>query len=1065
MRKRELLKKAFGAWGVFLLFTGMGVQSGWASPGTAVPPVYVNGSEQYDRQITGRVTDTAGEPVIGANVFVKGTTRGVVTDSDGNFSIEAQPGSRIEISFIGMRTKTILLTGETHLTVTLAENSELLNEVVVVGYGTQKKANLTGAVASVSSDVLESRPITNLSQGLQGMIGNLNISADNGAPGKGYGFNVRGTTSINSAGPLVLVDGVQMDPNMINPADVESISVLKDAASASIYGTQAAYGVVLITTKKGKDEKPTVSLSANWAVNSPTRKPEYLDSWTFANFHNLTNRNSGGNDYYDKNYMEHIYAYYTDPKHNLPVFIDPSNPNKYLYCGNTDWIDETVKDRTLMQQYTVSVNGRSDKASYYGSIGFLDQGGTLKHYNDKYRRFNVNLNLTSDVTNWLQLRLKTVYNNAYRDAPYGSNSDDETEQLNAAFYGADLRPMMPVYHPDGHFSGQGSWTNMVATQALSGERKNKENDLWLTGGLKLTPLKNWTVNVDYTFNMYILSKKQHGKEIQEHTANPDIITIFPHTTPSRVKFTTDDNYYQTFNVFTDYSRAFGRHNVKVLAGYNFEKKSYRWFNAERENLISNDLAALGQAYGEKYNGSGQHSWATMGYFARINYNYAERYLLELNGRYDGSSKFPKNNRFVFFPSVSAAWRISQEAFFEPLGKTIDELKLRVSYGTLGNQSVGGDYPYIATLNTNGEMDYLVDGKKIAHVRPGSIVSPFLTWETVRQTDIGIDWGMGNNRFYGTFDWYTRKTLDMVTDGTPLPAVLGTGAPQANTADLKTIGWELSAGWRDRINKDFSYEVSLVLSDYQSEITRFNNPQKLLFNGDDAANYTGRKWGEIWGFVTDGLFQSAEEVASHADQSEIYGGAWYPGDVKYRDLDNDGKITKGKNTYDDPGDRKVIGNSEPRYSYGVRGALQWKDFDFDLFVQGIGKKDLVLSGNQFWGFGNEWHVPFKHALDSWTEENRGAYFPRSTYDNVTGNRETQTRYLQNGAYWRLKSVTLGYTLPESLTGKWYIRNVRFYISGQNLLTFDHLFDIYDPETVSVGTYPLTKSVSFGLNITL
>ena len=407
-----------------------------------------------------------------------------------------------------------------------------------------------------------------------------------------------------------------------------------------------------------------------------------------------------------------------------------------------------------------------------------------------------------------------------------------------------------------------------------------------------------------------------------------------------------------------------------------------------------------------------------------------------------------------------SWRISSEAFFEPAKKIVDELKIRASYGSLGNQSVGGDYPYIATMGTNGEMGYLVDGKKIASVSPGGIVSPYLTWETVRQIDLGLDWALLNSRLYGTFDWYMRKTLDMVTNGTPLPAVLGTGAPQANTADLKTTGWELSMGWRDRVNKDFSYDVSFVLSDYQAEITKFNNPQNLL-----STHYVGKKWGEIWGLVTEGLFQSAEEVSAHADQSEIYGGGWYPGDVKYKDLNGAGKINKGKNTLDDPGDQKIIGNSEPRYSYGIKGGLQWRDFDFDVFFQGIGKKDVVLGGNQFWGFGNEWHVPFKHALDSWTEDNRNAYFPRSTYDNVTGNRETQTRYLQNAAYLRLKSITLGYSLPKALLAKWKIDHVRFYVSGQNLLTFDHLFDIYDPETVSLSTYPLTKSVSFGLNITL
>ena len=1060
MKRRGVVEKAVRASGLIVLLAGMSFQPCLASQSVAMSVDKVNATQQ-NILIKGKIIDKSGESLPGATVRITGKNQGAITDFDGNFTIEATKGDKLEISFIGYISKIIVVGSQNNLVITLDEDSKTLDEVVVVGYGTQKKVNLTGAVASVSSDVLESRPITNLSQGLQGMIGNLNISADNGSPGKGYGFNVRGTTSINSAGPLVLVDGVQMDPNLINPADVESVFVLKDAASASIYGTQAAYGVVLITTKKGKDQSAKVSFSSNWSLNSPTRIPEYMDSWTFANFHNLTNRNSGGGDYYDQNYMDHIYAYYTDPKHNLPVFIDPSNPDKYLYCGNTDWIEETRKTTTLMQQYTLSINGGTGKTNYYGSVGFMDQEGQLKHYDDEYRRFNVALNVNSEIRKWLQIGMKINYNNTMHDTPYGHNSND----MEAAFYGADLRPFMPVYHPDGNYSGQGSWTNMVATQALSGSRVHKENDLWLTGSMKINPLKGWNINLDYTFNMYMLNKKYHGKEIIEHYANPDVTTIFPHITPSTVKYTSDDNYYQVFNFYSDYDRSFGKHNLKLLAGYNYERKDYRWFDAERQNLISQDIASLGMAYGEKYNGSGEHAWATMGYFARINYNYDERYLLELNGRYDGSSKFPKDNRFAFFPSFSLAWRISNEAFFEGAKKYVDELKLRASYGSLGNQSVGGDYPYISTMGANGEMGYLVDGKKIASVTPGGIVSPILTWETVRQMDFGLDWVALNNRLYGTFDWYQRMTYDMVTNGVPLPAVLGTGAPQANTADLKTTGWELNIGWRDRLESGFSYDVSLVLSDYKAKITKFNNPEKLLFSGDDAQNYVGKRWGEIWGFVTEGLFQSKEEVAAHADQSEIYGGEWYPGDVKYKDLDGDNKISYGKNTADDPGDRKVIGNSEPRYCYGIRADAQWKGFDLSIFFQGVGKKDVVLGGNQFWGFGNEWHVPFPHTLDSWTEDNRDAYFPRSTYDNVTGNRVTQTRYLQDASYLRLKNLTLGYTLPKSLLGKWKIDNIRVYISGQNLLTFDHLFDIYDPETVSVSTYPLQKSISFGLNITL
>ncbi len=1004
----------------------------------------------------GRVLSSTGEELIGVTVKVEGTTKATVTDIDGNYSISAPKGAKLTFSMVGFNPATITLGDNTTVDVTLTESSLGLDEVVVVGYGTQKKENLTGAVSGVTSKELEDRPITNLSQGLQGLIGNLNISASDGTPGRGFGFNVRGTTSVNSSGPLVLVDGVQMDPNMINPADVESVSVLKDAASASIYGTQAAYGVVLITTKKGREQKPKLNLSANLSWNRPTKIPEYMDSWTFANFHNLINRNSGGSDYYDQNYMDHIYAYYTDPTHNLPVFIDPSNSDKYLYCGNTDWINETRKTTTLTQQYNLSISGGTGKTTYYGSAGFMNQEGQLKHYDDKYQRFNVTMNINSQVLSWLNIGMKANYNYANRDTPYGSHSND----MGSSFYGADLRPFMPVYHPDGNYSGQGSWTNMAATQALSGSRVHKENDLWLTGVLKIVPLKDWNINLDYTRNIYSINKKYHGKEIIEHYANPEVTTIFPHITPSTVKYTNDNNYYDAVNIYTDYTRDFGLHNLKVLLGYNYEHHTWGWFDAERQSLISSDIASLGMAYGEKYNGSGSHASATEGYFGRINYNYDGRYLLELNGRYDGSSKFPKKKRYAFFPSFSAGWRISGEKFWEPVIEYVNELKFRGSYGKLGNQSVGGDYPYIATMGANGEMGYLIDGKKIACVGTPGLVSPFLTWETVKQLDFGVDFGALNNRLFGSFDWYRRITEDMVTSGTPLPAVLGTGAPQANTADLRTDGWELNIGWRDRLPFGLSYDVSLVLSDYQATITKFNNPEKLIYN-----HYVGKKWGEIWGFVTEGLFQTEEEVANHANQNEVYGGGWYPGDVKYRDLNGDGKITYGKGTLDDPGDRKVIGNSEPRFAYGIKINADWKNFDLNIFFQGIGKRDVVLGGNQFWGFGNEWHVPFKHALDSWTEDNRDAYFPRSTYDNVTGNRETQTRYLQDASYFRLKNLTIGYTLPEKWMQTIGFDTVRLYFTGQNLFTIDHLFDIYDPETLGLNSYPLQKSFSLGVTVTL
>ncbi|UIR55281.1 TonB-dependent receptor [Sphingobacterium sp. SRCM116780] len=1030
--------------------------------GTAQLPIsFVQAHERFVQDvqkitISGKIVTNKGESLAGVSVYLEGTSSATKSNADGTFQIQSTKSSgQLKIRLVGYKEKLVPFSGINLLTIQLESETTVLDEIVTVGYAKEKKINLTGAVASVDAKVLDDRPLANLGAGLQGMIGNLNISTGNGAPGKGSGFNIRGLNSINGGGPLILVDGAQMDPNLINPADVESVSVLKDAASSSIYGTQAAYGVILITTKKGKEGNAKINIQSNLAINQPTRIPSYLNSWEFANFLNETNRNSGGSDYYDQNYMDHVYAYFTDPKNNAPVFIDPNDPNKYLYNGNTDWIQETRKKTALMQNHSVSISGRSDKTSYYGSVGMLSQEGFLKHYDDSYKRYNLNLNLSSELKDWMQVRLKSRYNHAYRDMPFGTNSND----MESAFYGADLRPLMPVYHPDGNFSGQGSWTNMVAIQEISGTRRHKENDVWIGGGLTLKPLKSWNINVDYNFNMYSINKKYHGKEILEHTANPNIVTVFPHTSPSSVEYTNDDNYYHNVRAFTDYEYKLEKHQFKFLAGYDFEKKSYRWFNAKRVSLISNDLGQLGQAIGEKYNNSGERANATMGYFGRINYNYDDRYLLEVNGRYDGSSRFPSVKRFAFFPSVSGAWRISNEAFFSDLKQHVNELKFRASYGQLGNQSVGGDYPYIPTMSTNAEMGYIIDGKQISSVNPPGLVSPFLTWETVRQLDFGLDWSMFNNRLTGTFDWYRRNTLNMVTSGTPLPAILGTAVPQENSADLKTTGWELNLGWQDH-KGDLSYGLHAILSDNKGTITRFNNPQ-----GQISTHYAGKVWGEIWGYETEGLFQSVEEITQHANQSKVFGGTWNPGDVKYKDLNGDGEISEGKGTLADHGDLKIIGNSEPRYSFGFRGDLKWKNIDFDFFIQGIGKRNIMPGGNQFWGFGNEWHVPFQHSLDSWREDNKDAYFPRSTYDNVTGNRKTQTRYLQNAAYGRLKSVSIGYSLPQHILSKVKIDRVRFYVTGENLVTVTSLLKLYDPETINVGAYPLYKSISFGVNLTL
>ena len=1001
--------------------------------------------------LKGRITDPTGEGVIGANVKVVDSTEGTITDMDGNFSLMVTPNARLSISYIGYATQEVVVKDQRPLNVTLKEDTRLIDEVVVVGYGVQKKANLTGAVSSVKmDDVLGDRPVVSVSDALKGAMPGLQITGNSGRHGEEMSFNIRGVNSLDKNGkPLVLVDNVEMDINMLDPNDIESVTVLKDAASSAIYGARAAFGVILITTKKGSDAtKLSINYSNNFSFSRPANMPHkatplqtvqaYKDMGTI-------NYQSGQNV---DTWLGLLKEYNANPS-AYPDGYAMVDGLRYS-LAETDLFDDMM-ETGFQQTHNISVGGGTKDISYRFSFGMVNENGVLASDKDTYKRYNVSSYLRSDVFSWITPELDIKYTNSNSSLPETSGG--------YGIWGAAVA--FPSYFPTGTMNIDGEELPINTPRNLidlAYPTTIQKNNLRIFGKVTISPLKNVKLIGEYTFNH--LSNEKTKFEKKFYYAHGGNFVKEVSTANSKYEYSNGITDYNALNFYANYNNSWGKHDVTVMGGFNQESSDYRYAEMSRMNMINEDLPSISQSTGDYFAKDKFERYTVRGLFYRINYSFAGKYLLETNGRYDGSSKFPKDKRFVFFPSVSAAWRISNEAFFEPAKKIVDELKLRASYGSLGNQSVGGDYPYIATMGTNGEMGYLVDGKKIASVSPGGIVSPYLTWETVRQIDLGVDWALLNNRLYGTFDWYMRKTLDMVTNGTPLPAVLGTGAPQANTADLRTTGWELSMGWRDRVNKDFSYDVSFVLSDYQAEITKFNNPQNLL-----STHYVGKKWGEIWGLVTEGIFQSQEEVNAHADQSEIYGGGWYPGDVKYKDLNGDGKINKGKNTLDDPGDQRIIGNSEPRYSYGIKGGLQWRDFDFDVFFQGIGKKDVVLGGNQFWGFGNEWHVPFKHALDSWTEDNRNAYFPRSTYDNVTGNRETQTRYLQNAAYLRLKSITLGYSLPKALLGKWKIDHVRFYVSGQNLLTFDHLFDIYDPETVSLSTYPLTKSVSFGLNITL
>ena len=1017
--------------------------------------------------IKGSVTSDSGEPLTGVTVKVSGGGNGTVTDIDGNFSVNAAPGSLLTFSYTGFKPQTVK--AQEGMQVVLQSNVNDLNEVVVVGYGTQKKANLTGAVASVNGSVLENRPISNIGQGLQGVVPNLNVSMGHGgAPGAGASFNVRGTTSLNGGEPLVLVDNVQMDANLVNPDDIESISVLKDAASAAIYGARAAYGVILITTKKGKlNSRPTVQFSASGYWQSPAVEMHNVNSLDYLKMIDIAYQNSGGSGHYFNPLVYEYTEKYVNGTYDQPVFFDKSySAFKYGYNGNTDWWNELYKT-SFSQIYNASISGGSQKTRYYVSLGSNNQGGILKATDEKYNKYNANINVTSELTPWMEVSAKIAHTYTTEMHPTGGT----TAMNNTAYSGlsaysgmmkSDLSPLMPVKHPDGHYAGQGNFTNPVAIQAQGGNARYRQNDLWMTAGVKLTPIKGLIVNADYTWNYYGWASTQHVRNFYDYTAVPGTENYYPWTNPSSVTRSNSDDYYSSFNAFAEYNLSLGNndHNMKFMVGYNQEKKRTQYYYAGRKDLIDPENPAINQAIGDMAIDGNMGQWAVNGTFARFNYDYKGRYLLELNGRYDGSSKFKKGHRYQFFPSISAAWRLSEEKFFEGVKSWWDNMKLRVSYGSLGNQAVNGNFPYLATYGINTKYGALLGGgRPVAVFAPGLVSSSF-TWETVNQIDFGFDAAFLRNRLSASFDWYRRNTKDMLTDGEVLPAVLGASVPRQNAANLKTVGWELSLEWNDRLANGLSYHVKGVLSDYQSTITKFNNPTGLI-----SQYYVGRKMNEIWGYVSNGLFQTEQEANAHANQSYLYGGKWTAGDVRFEDLDGNNKIDIGDNTLANPGDRKIIGNSTPRFAFGITAGLEYKGIDFEMFWQGIGKRDWFPGSGSaaYWGFTNEWQTPLTTSLDYWTPENTNAFFPRLGWANG-GNRNTSTRYLQNASYCRLKNVTLGYTLPRNILDKIGVSRLRVYVTGENLLTFTSLIKAFDPETLNNMTYPINRKIAVGLNLT-
>lgn len=1031
------------------------------------------GGNKSASTISGTVVDETGRTLPGATVKLKGSDKGVVTDSNGKFSLEVNGANDfITVSFVGYKTQTVPVGNDKVITIKLEPDLEgrTLNDVVVVGFGTQKKVDLTGAVAQISGKELQDRPIANIGQALQGKIANLNVTTtgDPGGPGTSSSFNIRGNTSLSGGGPLYVVDGIPLnDINNLNAQDIASISVLKDAAASAIYGARAPYGVILITTKTGKKgEQATVSLNSNVGLSSYTSLPKMANSLQFANAYNDASVNSGQGIVFSDQIIKEISDNINHPG-TWPVSTpDPANPNKYTYASplntdNVDWFREYFKPWSFNQKHDLNLSGGSASTTYYLGVGYYNEGGQLRYADEVFDRYNLTGNIHTEPTKWLRVGLITRFSNHKTNLPYAY-----ADQLGNWIHGASTRwPNWALRNPDGQFSNASN----VAFLQDGGRSIDNINDLSLIGSIEAEPVKDWKINLDYSYNTVASRDQDHSAYVYAYNVDGTPYNIGPSV--NSIGETTESDNYNTLNLYSSYTRNLGKHHFKILAGTQIETFNEFNVSGSRSDLITDDLPSISTATGTQYAYDILLHSATMGTFGRLNYDYDEKYLVEINGRYDGSSKFAENSRFGFFPSVSVGYNLAREKYWDKLKNIINEFKLRASYGSLGNQNVP-NYQYLATIPIGTNEGYILNGQRPNYLNAPGLISPDLTWETSRTVDIGLDAAFLNSKLDMNFDVYSRTTLNMLGPASVLPATLGAAVPYQNNANLRTQGFELTLNWKDQIGSDFRYNVAVTLSDYKSKILKYYNPNNLI-----SSYYPGSTIGDIWGFKTVGLIKTDQQLAGMPDQSYLYG-SWSKGDVLYADLNGDHKINVGSNTLANHGDLEVIGNNTPRYSYGVNLGASWKGFDFSMFLQGVAKRDLWLgggspgnnSGNLFWGFTpNFGNNVYETTLNYYSPTNTDAYWPKP-YVSSEGakNHQVQTAYLQNGAYMRVKNLQIGYDLAK-LFKHAGLHRVRVYFSGENILTFSGINKNFDPEVVggswgSGKEYPLLKTYSIGTNIT-
>jgi TonB-linked SusC/RagA family outer membrane protein len=1015
--------------------------------------------------VKGNVRDRF-ESVVGASVVEKGTTNGTTTGISGDFTLDVAPGATLTVRYLGYASKDVQVGDRTSFEIVLDEETTALEEVVVVGFGTQKKVNLTGAISTVSSEKFENRPVSNIGQALQGVVPNLNIGIGNGAPNTVPSFNIRGGTSITSDGavtngsPLILVDGVDISATMLNqmnPNDIENMSVIKDASAAAIYGTKATFGVVLVTTKAGKfNRKGHVGYSFDMMWDTPSALPDILDAYTIQkSAMDKTLWTGGSVSSADRTRLDAIRKYMDNPTHENAYYMDGST---IIWVANMNPYREVVRKFTPTSRHNINLSGGSERIAYYMSLGYQGQEGMYNIGNDDYKRYNVSLRLNAKVVERLNVEAKVNYNRTSYDAPYlvggkgtlwSAMRNETAKNINMPVMTGPDDPIPNAYTDNIlgwiQYGARTSSTDHTTMLILAPEFIVVPEMLKVRADLSFTPQSGESKRRSPLHNYVTTSWSNMVAEQSEAQENR-----------AQLARSSTDTYL--INVYYDFKKTFsGKHSVASIGGFSQESVTYGSQTVNLRGLFSPDIMKPGAAEDETLHTitTGAQRRTGRAAFGSVNYDYESKYLFEVKGRYDGSSRFTKNERYFFFPSFSLGWRVSEEKFLDFTDGWLSNLKLRGSWGKLGSQP-SGYYPYQATMGS-GSANFILDGKMVNTVNVPGLVSPTLAWEKAATTNFGVDAGVLNNRLGVSLDVYERKTTEILTTGfLAYPTTLGATAPLENSGSLRAYGWELTLIWNDRLANGIRYSAEFVLSDSRTQVLHYaSNPSKNI-----GSLYDGCYTGDIWGYETGGILQESDlEKNASGTGYTFYGpyhpGNLYPGYVWYRDINGDGQISAGSSTVENPGDRRIIGNSSSRYNYGLTLSASWKGVDGNIFFQGVGKRDIWTANSAYWGggAGSRWMYD-----RSWTPERTGAPFPM-----YTAAVNAQTGYLIDGSYLRLKQASLGYTLPQSLTKKIGLEALRFNLSGYNLFEITDIPAVFDVDQIS-DAYPQKRTIAAGAQIT-